>query len=112
MASRVFTPSVQSQSSSSFDALSLFRIEYPEKDKMQPDRQRKTSGPRYYVCLHCSNWSDKNKGNAVSTREQYSFLNYKRNCSYGFPTGIIRRLKHYSDGSQLSPQCVQSSRLH
>jgi hypothetical protein len=59
------TPSTHSQPDTPSDFWSLFRIEYPEKDKPQPGRLRKSSGPRYYVCVQCSNWSDKNRGNAV-----------------------------------------------
>ena len=56
--------STPSQLNITFDFWSVFRITYPEKDRLPLSRGRK-NGPRYYNCLLCDSWSNKYKGNAI-----------------------------------------------
>ncbi|RKK98589.1 hypothetical protein BFJ70_g17554 [Fusarium oxysporum] len=50
-----------------WDFYSFFRVEYPEKNKTQIRRVRKSYGRREYVCLHCSTrWSNGYTGNATT----------------------------------------------
>lgn len=50
-----------------WDFFSFFRVEYPEKNKTQIGRVRKSYGRREYVCLHCSTrWSNGYTSNAIT----------------------------------------------
>ncbi|KAG6990379.1 hypothetical protein FocnCong_v019917 [Fusarium oxysporum f. sp. conglutinans] len=50
-----------------WDIYSFFRVEYPEKNKTQIGRVRKSYGRREYVCLHCSTrWSNGYTSNAIT----------------------------------------------
>ncbi|KAG7409403.1 Zinc finger BED domain-containing protein DAYSLEEPER [Fusarium oxysporum f. sp. rapae] len=50
-----------------WDFYSFFRVEYPEKNKTQIGRVRKSYGRREYVCLHCSTrWSNGYTSNAIT----------------------------------------------
>ncbi|KAG7424490.1 hypothetical protein Forpi1262_v014510 [Fusarium oxysporum f. sp. raphani] len=50
-----------------WDFHSFFRVEYPEKNKTQIGRVRKSYGRREYVCLHCSTrWSKGYTSNAIT----------------------------------------------
>ncbi|KAM5529104.1 hypothetical protein FOXYSP1_16948 [Fusarium oxysporum f. sp. phaseoli] len=50
-----------------WDFYSFFRVEYPEKNKTQIGRVRKSYGRREYVCLHCSTrWSIGYTSNAIT----------------------------------------------
>ncbi|RKK99098.1 hypothetical protein BFJ70_g17533 [Fusarium oxysporum] len=50
-----------------WDFHSFFRVEYPEKNKTQIGRVRKSYGRREYVCLHCSTrWSNGYTSNAIT----------------------------------------------
>ncbi|CAG7561838.1 unnamed protein product [Fusarium equiseti] len=50
-----------------WDFYSFFRVEYPEKNKTQIGRFRKSHGLREYVCLHSStHWSNGYTSNAIT----------------------------------------------
>jgi hypothetical protein len=50
----------------SWDFYTFFRIDYPERNNLQPGKARKTLGRREYVCINCTTrWSSKYPNNAI-----------------------------------------------
>src|SRR2546423_9212574 len=83
-------PTITSQK---WDFHSFFRIEYPDKNKPQQGKGRKTFGRREYVWLHCTTrWSNRYPNNAIHhARSQH------------------RRLVRASEASQQSQSPTQVS---